>query len=362
MEAKEISNIISSLKKKYPIVSALRQKGVNLTPLDEVAGVYTGMCPFCKSKAFLADSKTNLFKCFNPKCRKQGNIIDLAVAMQETSYTEALKLFTKDTVDNENEELREKVYAVNKYAAEFFIKSLRKNENAANYIFSKRKLSEQSVSKFGIGYAPQNGASHDGKFLSALTLKFGVEAVKASKLFNDYGHCIFNGRIIFPITDICGRIIGFGGRALSSETRPKYLNSPDTVIFNKREQLYGLSFLLDKPLKNIIVCEGYMDAIAMQQAGYAAVASLGTAFTPEQCALIKKYTVNAYSAYDFDSAGKNATVKAINLFEKNGISMKIMDFSPYKDADEYIRTAGADSFAKLFQRAISKKQWVMRNK
>ena len=216
----------------------------------------------------------------------------------------------------------------------------------------KRELSDETMQRFGLGYAGKNGA----ELVQYLRSKgFEDDLIKEAGVANfseKYGLVSqFWNRVMFPIQDINNRVIGFGGRVMG-DGEPKYLNSPETQVFDKRRNLYGLNFARKARSGNIILCEGYMDVIAMHQAGFSqAVASLGTAFTPEQASLLKRYTENVLLAYDSDGAGVKAALRGIGILREAGLTGKVINMKPYKDPDEFMKALGREAFQERIDQA-----------
>jgi DNA primase len=244
---------------------------------------------------------------------------------------------------------------VNKEAAKFYYYQLRtpRGDRAKEYL-DKRQLSEETRKNFGLGYAPARGDEliaylHQKGFTDDLIRDVGLAKIDEKRGTTTQ----FWNRVMFPIQDINHRVIGFGGRIMGdSDSGPKYLNSPETEIFDKSRNLYGMNYARTARTGNVILCEGYMDVISMHQAGFTqAVASLGTAFTPGQAALIKKYTKDVLLAYDSDGAGIKAALRAIGILREAGMSGKIINMNPYKDPDEFIKNLGREAFQERIDHA-----------
>ena len=248
---------------------------------------------------------------------------------------------------------RARLLEVNRAAAKFFYYQLRTlhGEVGRRYL-QKRELTEETMRRFGLGFAGKNGA----ELVQYLRSKgFEDELIKDAGLASySERHGMtsqFWNRVMFPIQDINHRVIGFGGRVLG-DGEPKYLNSPETMIFDKRRNLYGLNYARTARSGNIILCEGYMDVIAMHQAGFGqAVASLGTAFTPEQANLLRRYTDNVLLAYDSDGAGVKAALRGIGILREAGLAGKVIDMRPYKDPDEFMKALGREAFEERIGKA-----------
>ena len=318
-----------------------------------------GCCPFHNEKtpSFAVNGAKQMYHCFG--CGVGGNVFTFVMNYENYSFPEAIKMladragvnlpeleYTEEMKEKENK--RARLMEINKEAAKFFYYQLRTpNGEIGSSYFKKRELSEETMKKIGLGYSGKSG-----KYLVQYLKQKGFE----DKLIIEAGLATFserNGlssqfwnRVMFPISDIHGRVIGFGGRVMG-DGEPKYLNSPETPVFDKRRNLYGLNFARTARTNNMIICEGYMDVIAMHQAGFTqAVASLGTAFKAEQANLLKRYTENVLIAYDSDGAGTKAALRAIGLLKDAGLTPKVINMQPFKDPDEFIKTKGRDAFQK----------------
>ncbi len=318
---------------------------------------YFGLCPFHneKSPSFSVSPGKQMYYCFG--CGAGGNVITFIMEYENLTFQEAVKMLADRAGINlpeleYNEEVRQResrrtrLLEVNKEAARYYYYMLRTPRGRTGYQYlAGRQLSEETMKKFGLGYA--DGAGSD---LTAYLRSKGY----SDELINEAGltgydekrgmHDKFWNRVMFPIQDSNHRVIGFGGRVMG-DAKPKYLNSPETLIFDKSRNLYGLNFARTSRKGNIILCEGYMDVIAMHQAGFTqAIASLGTAFTTGQASLLGRYTKEVLLAYDSDGAGVNAAMRAIGILKESGLRGKVIDMQPYKDPDEFVKNMGADAF------------------
>lgn len=266
------------------------------------------------------------------------------VSLPEAEYDEEQK---------QRQNHRQQLLAVNKAAATFFYYQLRSPHGQVGYRYlAERALSDDTMKKFGLGYSGKSGAGliqylKQQGFEDKLILEAGLGS------YNEVTglQSPFWNRVMYPIQDIHNRVIGFGGRVMG-DAKPKYLNSPENPIFDKRRNLYGLNFARTARSGNIILCEGYMDVIAMHQAGFTqAVASLGTAFTAEQAVLLKRYTDNVLLAYDSDEAGVKAALRGIGILRDAGLSGKVINMQPCKDPDEFIKKNGKEAFQERIDRA-----------
>ena len=318
---------------------------------------YMGLCPFHneKSPSFSVSGSKQIYHCFG--CGAGGNVFTFLMEYENYTFQESIK----ELADRAGVELPEIEYSaqarkeadkkailleINKEAAKYFFYQLRQEQGKIGYRYlSGRELTDETIKKFGLGFA--NKTSND---LTLYLKKKGYtdeQIIQAGLATADerYGvHDKFWNRVIFPIMDINHRAIGFGGRVMGDGT-PKYLNSPETPVFDKSRNLYGLNFARTARQNNIILCEGYMDVIALHQAGFTqAVASLGTAFTQGQANLLRRYAENVLLSYDSDGAGTNAALRAIGILREAGLTAKIIDLKPYKDPDEFIKNLGSEAF------------------
>lgn len=325
---------------------------------------YFGLCPFHneKSPSFSVNPDRQTYKCFG--CGDGGNVITFVMKYENMSFPEALKLLAeragvelpKDTYSEEarkRDSLKNQILEVNREAGKYYYFQLRSEygKNAYAYL-TGRSLSDDTIKKFGLGYAM---TGQDLLYRYLKSKDFSDELLAKSGIFNiDDRRGMtdkFWNRVIFPIMDINHRIIGFGGRVMG-DGKPKYLNSPETIVFDKGRNLYGLNLARTSRKKNMILCEGYMDTIALHQAGFnQAVASLGTAFTSGQASLLRRYTEEVLLTYDSDSAGVNAALRAIPILREQGINARVIDMKPYKDPDEFIKNMGNEAFEERIRNA-----------
>lgn len=332
--------------------------------LQKKGSSHWGLCPFHneKSPSFSVSGNKQMYHCFG--CGAGGNVFTFLMNYENFSFPEAVKAladragvqlpeieYSDEARKKENK--RARLLEVNKEAAKFFYYQLRSphGEIGHNYL-TKRELTEETMQKFGLGYAGKNGANlvqylrqkgfEDAEIKEAGLANYSERSGLLSQFWN---------RVMFPIQDINHRVIGFGGRVMG-DGEPKYLNSPETPVFDKRRNLYGLNFARTARSGNIILCEGYMDVIAMHQAGFTqAVASLGTAFTSEQANLLHRYTENVLLAYDSDGAGVKAALRGIGILREAGITAKVINMRPYKDPDEFMKNLGREAFQERIDQA-----------
>ena len=320
----------------------LQKKGAN----------YFGLCPFHneKSPSFSVSPQKQMYYCFG--CGAGGNVITFVMEYENYTFPEALKVLADRAgvhlpeVEYSKEERakadrRSTLLEINKLAANYFYYQLHQPQGKPGYdYFHRRELSDDTIRRFGLGFA--NKTSND-LYQYLRSRGYTDEVLRDSGLvtMEERGsHDKFWNRVMFPIMDVNNRVIGFGGRVMGDGT-PKYLNSPETLIFDKSRNLYGLNYARTSREKYMLACEGYMDVIA----GFTnAVASLGTAFTTQQAVLLKRYTDTVILTYDSDGAGVKAALRAIPILKEVGISTKVLNLKPYKDPDEFIRNMGADAF------------------
>ena len=331
-------------------------------PLTRKGGSLWGCCPFHSERtpSFHVVPERQMYKCFG--CGKGGGVINFIMEIENLSYLDAVRFLAKraglqvpeERGDGSFRKKRERLLALNKEAARYFHSVLHSPAGQAGvaYLFGKRKLSKATVTRFGLGMAPEGW----DKLITAMAAK-GYEKsdlleaglVVRSKEGRVYDR--FRNRVMFPIIDLRGDVIGFGGRVLDDST-PKYLNSPDTPVFNKGRNLFALNIAKKSRLGRIILTEGYMDTLSLHQAGFdCAVASLGTALTPDHAQLLSRYTKEVVIAYDGDGAGVSAAQRAIGLLEKTGMKVRVLRMKGAKDPDEFIGKYGPEAFAKLLDQS-----------
>ena len=331
-------------------------------PLTRKGNNLWGLCPFHgeKTPSFSVSPDKQIYHCFG--CGKGGGVINFVMEIENLPFPDAVRLLAnrvglevpEERGNADFRKKRERLLALNKEAARFFHARLQAPEGraGAEYLFGKRKLSRGTVTRFGLGMAPE-GWDH---LITAMAQK-GYEKVEllecglVVKGQNGRVYDRFRNRVMFPIIDLRGDVIGFGGRVLDDST-PKYLNSPDTPVFNKGRNLFALNIAKKSRLGRIILTEGYMDTISLHQAGFdCAVASLGTALTPEHAQLLSRYTKEAIIAYDGDGAGVSAAQRAIPILEKTGMKVRVLRVKGAKDPDEFLKTYGPEAFAKLLDQS-----------
>ena len=332
--------------------------------LIKAGSLYKAVCPFHNEKtpSLIITPSKGLFHCFG--CGAGGNAINFIMKIENLSFIEAVKLlserynvdidFEGDKKSAEEARAKKRLYELNKDAANLYYMNLKSSKSASDYI-KKRGLNSEIIKKFGIGYAKNewndliNNLLKKG-YTKSEFLKSGL-CIKSSKNDNIYDK--FRDRIIFPIQDVAGKVIGFGGRIINSTDTPKYLNTSETEIFVKGRHLYNLNRAKFQSKEYLILVEGYMDVVGLASAGIEnAVASLGTAFTRYQANLIKQYTNTVYLCYDSDSAGISAAMKNAQLLDDMGLEAKIIILKGAKDPDEFVSKFGAEKFLSLLNSAV----------
>lgn len=351
-------DIIEEVRVKNDIVEVVS----GYVKLQKRGGRHWGLCPFHneKSPSFSVNESLQVYHCFG--CGAGGNVYTFLMNYESYTFPEAVKMLAEragiqlpdaDDTQIRQESRRARLLAVNREAAKFFYYQLRSPQGEIGYRYLRaRELSDETIRRFGLGFAGKNGA---------MAVKYLREKGFEDELIQEAGLAShsekygltsqFWNRVMYPIQDINNRVIGFGGRVMG-DGEPKYLNSPETPVFDKRRNLYGLNYARRARSSNIILCEGYMDVIAMHQAGFTqAVASLGTAFTPEQAALLKRYTDSVLLAYDSDEAGVKAALRGIGILREAGVTGKVINMQPYKDPDEFMKALGREAFEERISQA-----------
>lgn len=355
-------DIVEEVRSRNDIVDVIS----SYVNLKKKGSRYFGLCPFHneKSASFCVSPDKQLYNCFG--CGAGGNVYTFVMEYENYSFPEAIKSLAdragvklpeveQTAEDRRKADFNALLLEINKEAAKYFYYQLKtqRGEMGHVYLTEKRGLSEETVKKFGLGYS--NKTSND-LYMYLKEKGYRDDVLKESGLVTiDERGCYdkFWNRVMFPIMDIHNRVIGFGGRVMG-EGEPKYLNSPETKIFDKSRNLYGMNIARTSRRPNIIVCEGYLDVIALHQAGFSnAVASLGTAFTSQHASLLKRYTNEVLLTYDSDNAGTKAALRAIPILKEAGLSARIIRMAPYKDPDEFIKNLGAEEFQKRIDEATN---------
>ena len=327
---------------------------------------YFGLCPFHneKSPSFSVSPNKQMYYCFG--CGAGGNVFTFIMEYENQTFPEAVKILadragialpeTELTEEQKRERnKRQLLLEINKTAANYFYYQLNgdQGQQAREYL-ENRRLSKETQIHFGLGYASKY--SND-LYLYLKKKGYQDQILKETGLLTydekRGAHDKFWNRVMFPIMDVNNRVIGFGGRVMG-DGMPKYLNSPETMLFDKSRNLYGLNYARTSRKPYMIICEGYMDVIAMHQAGFTnAVASLGTAFTAQHSVLLKRYTQEVRLAYDSDGAGQKAALRAIPILKSAGINVRVIHMDPYKDPDEFIKNLGTEAFQERIDAAES---------
>ena len=350
-------------------------------PIEEVVGQYVnlkrsgsnlfGLCPFHgeKTPSFSVAPDKGIYYCFG--CHKGGGVINFEMEIEGLSYPDAVRALAQragmEVPDDEEYQSRyrkqERLWALSKEAARFFVSQLYAPVGAEGLRYAQsRGMSKGTLTRFGIGFAPDSWDSlckaMRAKGYTDEELKDAGLVSVSQKNGNIYDR--FRNRLMFPIIDVRGNVIGFGGRVMDNST-PKYLNSPETEIFNKRKNLFALNVAKKTKLGYLILVEGYMDAIALHQYGFdCAVASLGTSLTEEHAVLLSRYTEQVVLIYDGDEAGQNATKRAIPMLEKAGLQVKVLQMRDAKDPDEFLKKFGADRFKLLLEESSNRVEYQLR--
>ncbi len=352
-------------------------------PIEDVVGQYVtlkrsganmfGLCPFHgeKTASFSVAPDKGIYYCFG--CHKGGGVINFQMEIEGLSYPDAVRALAKragmqvpeDEQYQSRYHLQERLWALHKEAARFFHSQLYASSGSHALAYAMgRGMPKSTLTTFGIGYAPDSwdmlvNAMRAKGYTDQELIDSGLVTVskKNGRIFDR-----FRDRLIFPIIDVRGYVIGFGGRIMNQNdpSAAKYLNSPETLIFNKRKNLFALNLAKKSKLGYLILVEGYMDAVALHQYGFdCAVASLGTALTEEHAALLTRYTDNVVLIYDGDNAGQNATKRAIPILEKAGLRVKVLRMKGAKDPDEFLKKYGADQFKILLEEASNRVEYQL---
>ncbi len=352
--------LVEEVRLKNDIVDVIS----SYVKLQKKGSSYFGLCPFHneKSPSFSVSRQKQMFYCFG--CGAGGNVFTFLMEYENYSFVEALRVLADragvelpkmeySREAQEKAEQRTVLLEINKLAAKYFYAQLKSEQGRNAYTYLKnRRLSDATITSFGLGYS--NKYSDDlyrylkmKGYSDEMLLKAGL--ISADEKHGAYDK--FWNRVMFPIMDANNRVIGFGGRVMG-DGKPKYLNSPETPVFDKSRNLYGLHRARTSRKPYFIICEGYMDVIALHQAGFTnAVASLGTALTAGHASLIKRYVNEVYLTYDSDEAGTKAALRAAPILKSVGITAKVIRMDPYKDPDEFIKNLGADAFEERIHKA-----------
>lgn len=345
-------DIIEDVRLRNDIVDVIS----SYVKLQKKGGSYFGLCPFHseKSPSFSVSGSKQMFYCFG--CGEGGNVFSFLMKYESMTFTEALKSLADragvalpevalNPEEKRRADLKSSVLEINREAALYYHRLLGTEDgNNARAYFAKRGLDNHTVTAFGLGVS---GMRSDSLYRYFKNKGYKDSVLKETGLFvyDEKGvRDRFRNRVMFPILNAGNKVIGFGGRVMG-DGQPKYLNSPETSVFDKGRNLYGLNAAKNSRRSNMIICEGYMDVISMHQAGFnQAVASLGTALTSGQAMLIKRYVKDVLICYDSDGAGVKAALRAIGIFREAGLRTKVINMQPHKDADEFIKAEGKEAF------------------
>lgn len=351
--------VVEEVRMKNDIVDVIS----GYVKLQKKGSNYFGLCPFHneKSPSFSVSPSKQMYYCFG--CGAGGNVITFVMEYENYSFMEALQMLAdragvalpKQEYSKEAKEaadLRTALLEINRMAANYYYFQLTNPQGEVGYRYLRdRQLTDDTIRHFGLGFA--NKTSDDlYRYLRAKGYDDKILKETGLVTIEERGaHDKFWNRVMFPIMDVNNRVIGFGGRVMGAG-EPKYLNSPETKLFDKSRNLYGLNYARLSREKYILICEGYMDVIAMHQAGFTnAVASLGTAFTTQHAALLKRYTDKVVLTYDSDGAGTKAALRAIPILRDVGMSIRVLNMQPHKDPDEFIKNMGAEAFRERIEQA-----------
>ena len=353
-------NVIDEVRQANPIADVIG----TYVHLTRKGGNYFGLCPFHNEKtgSFSVSPSRGIYHCFG--CGKGGNVITFVMEYENMTFPEAVESLAargnvvlpkrEETPEQKKEaSRRERLFAMHKDAAVFYCHVLRSPEGKIGLDYlKKRGVSDEMIRSFGLGYGTQKPDAlyrylkSKGYRDDEIDDEAGLTSVMEKGCYDRFWN-----RVIFPIMDTGNRVIGFGGRVIG-KAEPKYMNSKETRIFDKRRNLYGLNAAKRTKEKYMLVCEGYMDVIAMHQAGFTnAVASLGTAFTVQHGAILKRYVDEAILCYDTDGPGRKAALRAIPILKEAGLRVKVLDMTPHKDPDEFIRALGKEAFEERIKSA-----------
>ena len=353
-------DFIYAMKQANPIEGVMS----SYVQLQRAGSLMKCLCPFHSEKTpscvVYTDTQDQHFYCFG--CHAGGDVITFIMQIEGLSYMDAVQMLAeragmtvpRDAQSNREAERRTRLLELNRTAARFYYDQLRGQDKRGLVYLRDRALSPQIINKYGLGYAGDSSyALHDAMLQKGFTEKELIDANLCSvSSRNGKIYDRFRNRVIFPIFDLRGSVIAFGGRTIEKDGEPKYLNSSDTPVFKKGHNLFSMQFAKKSQSKRLILAEGYMDVIAIHQAGFEnVVASLGTALTPDQCRLMRQYAEEVVISYDSDAAGQNATVKAINLLRAVGLRPRILHMHDAKDPDEFIKKFGPPAFRVLLEDA-----------
>ncbi|SET25511.1 DNA primase [[Clostridium] polysaccharolyticum] len=354
--------VIEEVRERNDIVDVIS----NYVKLKKSGSNYVGLCPFHNEKtpSFSVSRNKQMYYCFG--CGAGGNVFTFIMEYENFSFAESVKyLAQRSGIDLPDEDysgeikrendLKSRLYEVYKAAANYYYYQMKTEQGRKAYEYLKnRELTDETMKQFGLGYS---NIYSDDLYRYLKSKGYEDELLNKSGLLT-YDekrgvHDKFWNRVMFPILDVHNKVIAFGGRVMG-DGLPKYLNSPETIIFDKSRNLFGLNFARQARTRKFLLCEGYMDVIALYQAGFQnAVASLGTAFTSQQASLIKRYADEVFITYDSDQAGTNAALRAIPILKEAGLSVKVVNMRPHKDPDEFIKALGKEEYQKRMDQAMN---------
>lgn len=352
--------IVEEVRERNDIVDVVS----SYVKLKKSGSNYVGLCPFHNEKtpSFSVSQNKQMYHCFG--CGASGNVFTFVMEYENFTFVESIKYLAERAGVNlpdieyseeakRKTDLKAKLYEINRMAANYYYFQLHKEQGKAAYDYLKnRELSDETIKKFGLGYSNKYS---DDLYRYLRSKGYDDELLKKTGLITydeqRGAHDKFWNRVMYPILDVNNKVIAFGGRVMG-DGMPKYLNSPETMIFDKSRNLFGLNAARLSRNRKMLLCEGYMDVIALHQAGFTnAVASLGTAFTSQQASLLRRYADEVYLTYDSDQAGVKAALRAIPILKEAGLSAKIINMRPYKDPDEFIKALGREEYEKRIEQA-----------
>lgn len=369
MSEYSMNNVIEEIKSRCDIVDVIGQ----VVALKKAGSNFKGLCPFHgeKTPSFVVSEGKQIFTCFG--CGASGDVLSFVMKYYNLDFIQAVEKLAKEySIDLPttygNPGKKSELYDINKRAAHFFFDAIRDGRNEGYRYLESRGINREMIKHFGLGYADESWDGLCKKFLppggDAAMEGLKENMLKLGLIDNSKGRCYdkFRNRIIFPIINTSGKVIGFGGRTLNKDGIPKYLNSPESLIFSKKNNLYGLNVAKQGISKRdtVVLVEGYMDVISLHQRGIDyAVATLGTALTENQAKLLRRYTRNIVFAYDMDSAGRAATMRGIEILKKQDLNIKIMKLPEGKDPDEYIKKYGREEFEARVKESLPATEYML---
>lgn len=353
--------IIEEVRNQNDIVDVISE----YVKLQKKGANYFGLCPFHneKSPSFSVSPGKQMYYCFG--CGEGGNVISFVMKYENYSFIEAVQMLasragielpqvTRSKEEKENADKRSQILTINTLAAKFYYYMLKSEKGALAYHYLRgRELSDNTITGFGLGYSDKYSDSLY-KYMKSKGYKDDILKETGLFTFEEKGvHDKFWNRVMFPIMDVNNKVIAFGGRVMG-DGKPKYLNSPETKVFDKSRNLYGLNIARTSRKDYLLICEGYMDVISLHQAGFNnAVAALGTSFTSGHASLIKRYAKEVVLTFDSDGAGIKATLRAIPILREAGLSIKVLSMKPYKDPDEFIKALGPEAYEERIEKATN---------